>query len=114
MRGPTRSRIRCTGPDPAAREDASPRNRRSSRICGSTRRQKKTAGFYTSVFENSRIINVTRYTEAGPRPAGMVTTVEFEGDGQRFVGINDGPEFTFDEAISFQISCETQSEFDSD
>ncbi|MDP8927195.1 MAG: VOC family protein [Actinomycetota bacterium] len=70
------------------------------------------AGFYTSVFTSSRIVNVTRYTEAGPRPAGMVMTVEFELDGQRFVGINGGPEFTFDEAVSFQINCETQNEID--
>ena len=70
------------------------------------------AGFYVSVFENSRIVNVTHYTEAGPRAAGMVMTVEFELDGQRFVGINGGPEFTFDEAVSMQINCETQDEVD--
>jgi predicted 3-demethylubiquinone-9 3-methyltransferase (glyoxalase superfamily) len=71
------------------------------------------ANFYVSVFENSRIVTVTHYTEAGPRPAGMVMAVEFELDGQRFVGINGGPEFTFDEAVSFQINCETQDEIDS-
>jgi predicted 3-demethylubiquinone-9 3-methyltransferase (glyoxalase superfamily) len=70
------------------------------------------AGFYISVFENSRIVSTTHYTEAGPRPAGTVMTVEFELDGQRFVGINGGPEFTFDEAVSFQITCETQEELD--
>jgi predicted 3-demethylubiquinone-9 3-methyltransferase (glyoxalase superfamily) len=70
------------------------------------------ATFYTSVFDNSRIVSITRYTEAGPRPAGMVMTVEFELNGQRFVGINGGPEFTFDEAVSFQINCETQDEID--
>jgi predicted 3-demethylubiquinone-9 3-methyltransferase (glyoxalase superfamily) len=70
------------------------------------------AEFYTTVFDNSRIVAVTRYTEAGPRPAGMVMTVEFELNGQRFVGINGGPEFTFDEAVSFQIDCETQDEVD--
>ena len=70
------------------------------------------ATFYTTVFENSRIVNVSHYTDAGPRPAGMVMTVEFELDGQRFVGINGGPEFTFDEAVSFQINCETQDEVD--
>ena len=70
------------------------------------------AGFYTSVFPNSRIVNVTHYTDAGPREAGMVMTVEFELDGQRFIGINGGPEFTFDEAVSFQINCETQEEVD--
>ncbi|MDQ4085037.1 MAG: VOC family protein [Actinomycetota bacterium] len=70
------------------------------------------AGLYTSVFQNSRIIGVTRFNEAGPREAGMVMTVEFELDGQRFVGINGGPEFTFDEAVSFAIECETQEEID--
>ncbi|MEA2467109.1 MAG: hypothetical protein QOJ57_1235 [Thermoleophilaceae bacterium] len=71
------------------------------------------AGFYTSVFDNSRIVSVTHYPEDAPRPAGMVMTVEFELDGQRFVGINGGPQFKFDEAVSFQIDCETQDEIDS-
>ena len=70
------------------------------------------AAFYISVFPNSRIVNVARYTEAGPRPAGMVMTVEFELDGQRFIAINGGPEFTFDEAVSFQINCATQDDVD--
>jgi predicted 3-demethylubiquinone-9 3-methyltransferase (glyoxalase superfamily) len=70
------------------------------------------AAFYTSVFPSSRIVNVAHYTEAGPRPAGTVMTVEFELDGQRFVAINGGPQFTFDEAVSFQITCETQDEVD--
>ena len=70
------------------------------------------AGFYTSVFDNSRIVNVTHYTESAPREEGMVMTVEFELDGQRFVGINGGPEFKFDEAVSFAIECETQEEID--
>jgi predicted 3-demethylubiquinone-9 3-methyltransferase (glyoxalase superfamily) len=70
------------------------------------------ASFYISVFKNSRIVNVTHYNEAGPREAGLVMTVEFELNGQRFVGINGGPEFTFDEAVSFEVSCETQDEVD--
>jgi predicted 3-demethylubiquinone-9 3-methyltransferase (glyoxalase superfamily) len=70
------------------------------------------ADFYTSVFKNSRIVNKTHYTEAGPREAGMVMTVEFELDGQRFVGINGGPEFTFSEALSLQINCADQDEVD--
>ena len=70
------------------------------------------AEFYVSVFENARIIGVTHYTAAGPREAGMVMTVEWELDGQRFVGINGGPQFTFDEAVSFQITCEDQAEID--
>jgi len=70
------------------------------------------ANFYVSVFKDGRIVDVTRYTEAGPREAGTVMTVEFELRGQRFVGINGGPEFTFDEAVSFLISCEDQEEVD--
>ena len=70
------------------------------------------ADYYTSVFKNSRVVSVSRYTEAGPRPAGTVMTVEFELDGQRFVGINGGPEFKFSEAVSFQINCETQDDVD--
>ena len=70
------------------------------------------AKFYTEVFDNSRIINVTHYTEAGPREAGMVMTVDFELDGQRFTGINGGPEFKFDEAVSFLINCKDQDEVD--
>jgi predicted 3-demethylubiquinone-9 3-methyltransferase (glyoxalase superfamily) len=70
------------------------------------------ARFYVSVFDNSRIVNVTHYTEGAPREAGMVMTVEFELDGQRFIGINGGPEFKFDEAVSFAIECETQDEID--
>jgi predicted 3-demethylubiquinone-9 3-methyltransferase (glyoxalase superfamily) len=70
------------------------------------------AKYYTSIFKNSRIVNVTHYTEAGPRPAGTVMTVEWELDGQRFVGINGGPEFTFSEAFSLAINCEDQDEVD--
>jgi predicted 3-demethylubiquinone-9 3-methyltransferase (glyoxalase superfamily) len=70
------------------------------------------AAFYVSVFENSRITNVARYTEAGPREAGTVMTVAFELDGQPFVGINGGPQFRFSEAVSFQIDCKDQAEVD--
>lgn len=70
------------------------------------------AQFYVSVFKNSRIIDVTYYGDAGPRPAGSVMTVTFELDGQPFMALNGGPEFTFDEAISFQVHCESQDEVD--
>jgi predicted 3-demethylubiquinone-9 3-methyltransferase (glyoxalase superfamily) len=70
------------------------------------------ANFYISVFKNSRIINVAHYTDVGPGEPGTVMTVEFDLDGHRFVGINGGPQFQFDEAVSFQISCETQDEVD--
>ena len=70
------------------------------------------ADFYTSVFKDSRIVHIARYTEAGPRPAGTVMSIEFELDGQRFIAINGGPQFTFDEAVSFMVSCETQEDID--
>src|SRR3954452_8381319 len=70
------------------------------------------ARLYTAVFPNSRIVEVTRYGSAGPRPEGTVMTVIFELDGQRFMALNGGPEFTFSEAISFSVSCETQEEVD--
>lgn len=74
------------------------------------------AGFYSSIFKNSRIVGMTRYGEAGfeihGRPAGSVLTVEFELDGQAFTALNGGPVFTFNEAVSFQVSCETQEEVD--
>ena len=75
------------------------------------------ATFYVSVFKNSKITNVSRYTKAGyethHRPAGSVMTVEFELDGQRFTALNGGPAFTFTEAVSLQIMCDTQKELDS-
>ena len=71
------------------------------------------AKFYTSVFPRSRITDVARYGSAGPRPEGMVMTVSFELDGLKFVALNGGPEFTFSEAVSFQVFCETQDEVDS-
>ena len=70
------------------------------------------ARFYTSVFPNSRITRISHYGEAGPREAGSVMTVDFELDGHPFVALNGGPEFIFSEAISYQVSCETQDEVD--
>ena len=70
------------------------------------------AELYVSVFPNSKITNVSRYNEAGPREAGMVLTVDFVLDGQPFTAINGGPQFTFDEATSFLISCADQEEVD--
>ena len=70
------------------------------------------AAFYTSIFDDSRIVNVTRYPEGAPREAGMVMTVDFELAGQRFTAINGGPEFKFDEAVSFLIDCADQAEVD--
>ena len=70
------------------------------------------AAWYTSIFPNSRILNVSHYGEAGPRPAGLVMTVTFELDGEAFIALNGGPEFRFNEAISFQVGCQSQQEVD--
>jgi predicted 3-demethylubiquinone-9 3-methyltransferase (glyoxalase superfamily) len=70
------------------------------------------ATLYTSIFPNSRILDISRYGSAGPRPAGMAMTVSFELEGQKFVALNGGPQYTFTEAVSFQVSCTTQGEVD--
>ena len=70
------------------------------------------ATFYTSVFKNSRIVEVSRYGEEGPGTPGSAMTVSFELDGQPFTALNGGPEFTFNESISFQVSCADQAEVD--
>lgn len=74
------------------------------------------AEFYVSVFDDSRIVKISRYGEAGRevhgRPAGSVMTVDFELDGQRFTALNGGPHFTFNEAVSFQVMCDSQEEID--
>ena len=70
------------------------------------------ATYYCSIFKNSRIVSVVPYGEAGPGEPGSVMTVEFELDGQRFVGLNGGPEYTFTEAVSFQVNADDQAEAD--
>lgn len=74
------------------------------------------ASFYTSIFDNSRIVRITHYGEAGHEihgmPAGMVLTVVFELDGQSFTALNGGPLFRFNEAISLQVFCKDQAEVD--
>jgi predicted 3-demethylubiquinone-9 3-methyltransferase (glyoxalase superfamily) len=74
------------------------------------------AQFYTSIFDNSRIVRVNRYGKAGRethgKEAGSVMTVEFEIEGQTLVALNGGPHFRFTEAFSLQVNCETQAEID--
>jgi predicted 3-demethylubiquinone-9 3-methyltransferase (glyoxalase superfamily) len=70
------------------------------------------AAFYTSVFPNARIVHVSHYGSAGPRPEGMVMEVEFELDGRSFLALNGGPQFRFTEAISLQADCRDQAEVD--
>jgi predicted 3-demethylubiquinone-9 3-methyltransferase (glyoxalase superfamily) len=70
------------------------------------------ANFYVSVFPNSKVGEITRYGSAGPRQEGTAMTVSFELDGQEFVALNGGPDFTFTEAVSFQVLCKDQDEVD--
>jgi predicted 3-demethylubiquinone-9 3-methyltransferase (glyoxalase superfamily) len=68
--------------------------------------------FYTSVFKDSKIVSVSRYGDAGPGPKGTVMVGKFEIEGQEFLALNGGPHFTFTEAISLVVNCETQAEVD--
>jgi predicted 3-demethylubiquinone-9 3-methyltransferase (glyoxalase superfamily) len=97
-------------PDPALREDAMPQ-KITPNLWFDTEAE-EAAEFYVSVFKNARIVNVSRYPEGAPRPAGMVMTVDFELDGMRLTALNGGPDFAFNEAVSLLISCETQEDVD--
>jgi predicted 3-demethylubiquinone-9 3-methyltransferase (glyoxalase superfamily) len=66
--------------------------------------------FYTSIFKNSKIKNIARYGDAGPGPKGTVMTIAFQLEGQDFIALNGGPQFTFTPAISFLVNCQTQEE----
>lgn len=68
--------------------------------------------FYMSIFKNSKILNLSRYGEVGPGPAGSVMTISFQLEGQEFTALNGGPAFTFNEAISLFVNCDTQEEVD--
>ena len=70
------------------------------------------ARFYVSLFKNSRLGKISRYGEGGPGPAGTVMTVEFELEGLPFIALNGGPQFQFNEAVSFSVDCKSQEEVD--
>ena len=70
------------------------------------------AKFYISIFPKSKIRHVTRYGDAGPGPKGSVMTVEFQLNGQKFIALNGGPDFKFNESVSFMVHCNTQVEVD--
>ena len=90
--------------------------KRSRLACGSTRKAEAAANHYVSIFKNSRIGRIGRYGDEGKeihgKEAGSVMTVEFELEGQKFLALNGGPQFKFNDAISLQINCETQAEVD--
>lgn len=75
-------------------------------------RAEEAMNFYVSVFRNSQVLSVVRFGEAGPGPQGSVMTASFSLDGEEFVALNGGPQFTFTPAVSFVINCETQEEVD--
>ena len=79
-------------------------------------RAEEAAKFYVSVFPNSKVVGMSHYDEASAgasgQPAGSVMTVAFQLDGQEFVALNGGPHFTFTEAVSFVVNCESQAEID--
>ena len=75
-------------------------------------RAEEAARFYTSVFKNSEILGITHYGSDGPGVEGTVMTVVFRIEGQKFIALNGGPQFTFTPAISFVVNCETQEEID--
>lgn len=70
------------------------------------------AKFYASIFPNSKLLSVSHYGESGPGPKGTVMTVAFEINGQEYLALNGGPEYTFSEAISLMVDCDTQAEID--
>jgi predicted 3-demethylubiquinone-9 3-methyltransferase (glyoxalase superfamily) len=75
-------------------------------------RAEEAVNFYTSIFEDSRIVSANRYREAGPAPAGTFMSANFELAGQEFIALNAGPSFTFAPGISLFVDCETQAEVD--
>ena len=70
------------------------------------------ANFYVSIFKNSKVLSTSRYGDTGPGPKGTVMVVKFQLDGQEFLALNGGPQFTFSPAISLVVNCETQKEVD--
>ena len=72
----------------------------------------KAVNFYLSMFKDSRLLDATRYGEAGPGPKGTIMTATFELNGQQFIALNGGPRYKFTEAVSFVVKCETQEEID--
>ncbi|HEY2961987.1 MAG TPA: VOC family protein [Pyrinomonadaceae bacterium] len=104
----------ATNPVPQTSGDAhtEPRKQKITTFLWFDNNAEEAANFYVSVFKNSRILETTRYTEAGPGPKGTVMTIAFELDGQQFTALNGGPQFKFTEAISLVVHCQSQEEVD--
>ena len=104
----------ATNPTPALSKDQSPepRKQKITTFLWFDNNAEEAANYYTSIFKNSRILNVARYPQGSPGPEGAVMTVDFELEGQNYIALNGGPHFKFTEAISLLVHCETQEEID--
>lgn len=100
--------VRPTGSD----AHTEPRKQKITTFLWYDNNAEEAANFYVSVFKNSRVLETTRYSDAGPGPKGSVMTVSFELDGQEFTALNGGPHFKFTEAISLVVHCQSQEEVD--
>src|SRR6185295_4650436 len=110
------SELRCSSAIPRTRINVMPHLHAIAPCLWFDSQAEEAAHYYTGIFKNSKIGTISRYGEAGQevhgRPPGSVLTVAFELEGQPFTALNGGPIFKFNEAISFQVSCETQEEID--
>jgi len=104
----------ATNPVPPKGNDAktAPRTQKITTFLWFDNNAEEAANFYVSVFRNSRILQTSRFSDAGPGPKGGVMTITFELDGQQFTAMNGGPAFKFTEAISLAVLCESQEEVD--
>ena len=75
-------------------------------------RGEEAVNFYVSLFKNSKVLNLVRYTDEGPMPKGSLLNASFQLDGQHFMAMDAGPHFSFSEAFSFFVNCESQQEID--
>ena len=104
----------ATNPVPSSSNSArtEPRKQKITTFLWYDNNAEEAAKFYVSIFKNSRILETTHYTDAGPGPKGSVMTVSFELDGEQFTALNGGPHFKFTEAISLVVNCDSQEEVD--
>jgi len=91
---------------------AQPRRQRITTFLWFDDNAEEAVNFYVSIFKDSKVLNTTRYGEAGPGPKETVMTIAFQLDGQEFTALNGGPQFKFTEAISLVVHCQTQEEVD--
>jgi predicted 3-demethylubiquinone-9 3-methyltransferase (glyoxalase superfamily) len=101
-----------TGVATSRNERSEPRTQKITTFLWFDNNAEEAVNFYVSIFKNSKILNIARYTDAGPGPKGSVSVIEFQLDGQEFAAMNAGPQFKFTEAISLVVHCKNQEEVD--